>query len=476
MERKVAGFVEVGTGGIGFLGHSVRASCRKPFKLRSLRRRRGGAGRTGMTRETVTSTESSERPENEGPGLSEEDGEEKTDVRNENSGKFDDGEEDGGGRSEIPPEDVSSIRLIFGSETFFATEVLSPPGGLVFRGNLRGEPAVTLSKLEERLSNRFGDKYTICLAEGEDDLKPVVVVVPALRDSEPSSTRQRQTAVAALLACMIGCVCRVGYGLFGVDMLANPRIISSAVVRYQILPLAFGILGIVLLGCVFQRFVAQRHNTVLSPPVLLPSYAFGSFGSITSVRNAVSSRGVLFDVAFSGAGLLLVLSLLMFIGGLFISANPGNVLVVPSSVLTDSMLLSFVTKQIMGAELLRSASRDFVGLHWLAVLGANCSMIAALNLLPIRHLDGGRMVAALFGRKMAVLGSRVTVLLLLMSTPHASHLLFFLGFVLFGPWVVDRPARNELTEPGDVRAILGLSALCLMMLVLIPKPTTMLLY
>lgn len=397
----------------------------------------------------------------------------------------------GGGREEgkveIPPEDVSGIRLIFGSETFFATEILNPPGGLIFRGNLRGEPSVTLTKLEERLTSRFGDKYTLCLAEGEEDLKPMVVVVPSMRDRRPSTTRQRMVSIVAILATIVASISRMSTLFLGVDALqagggggggAAAAVVASDVMwneifLRQVVPLGLAIVAVVLLGTWVQRFVAKMWKTRLSPPIMLPSYAFGTYGAITNVTTPASSRDALFDIALSGTGSMLLASLVLFVIGLLLSTSPANVVTVPSSMLSDSLLLTTIAKKLLGPELLRSAGTEFVGLHWMSVLGANCATIAAYNLLPIRQLDGGRLVSAIYGRKTAMLASRITIFLLLMSTPNASHLLFFLAFVLFGPWVVDRPAKNELTEPGNYRAVIGLLMLFLMMLLILPKPTSM---
>jgi membrane-associated protease RseP (regulator of RpoE activity) len=112
-----------------------------------------------------------------------------------------------------------------------------------------------------------------------------------------------------------------------------------------------------------------------------------------------------------------------------------------------------------------------VGLHPMAAVGANCLFIAALNLLPIRQLDGGRIVSALYGRKTAILASRVTIFFLLLASARSSYLFVFLALVMFGPWSLDRPAKNELTEPNAARTWVGYLFLLFMLSVLLPYPS-----
>ncbi|KAI3504101.1 hypothetical protein L1887_32645 [Cichorium endivia] len=50
-------------------------------------------------------------------------------------------------------------------------------GGVLFKGNLRGQAAVTYKKVEKRLQETFGDQYKLFLLLNPEDDKPVAVVI-----------------------------------------------------------------------------------------------------------------------------------------------------------------------------------------------------------------------------------------------------------------------------------------------------------
>lgn len=380
----------------------------------------------------------------------------------------------------IPQRDVAAIRLIFGSETFFATETLSPPGGLIFRGNLRGEPKATLAKLEERLAARLGDKYTLCLAEGEEDLRPVVVVVPTARDRRPATPRQRILALVIALFTITTCLTRglyaavykpiiqAFYPLTGASPFEEVFAAPSGVALITSAAIGF----VIFMSQIVQRIVASRHGTRIALPYFIPSVQLGSFGAVVQLASPTPSRAALFDIALAGAATLVVLSMSFLLIGLRLSTIFPTVVPVPMSTVSSSVVIGFLTQHIPQGQILVDYGRSLIGLHPLAVIGANCLTIAALNLLPIRQLDGGRIISALYGRRTAVVTSRVTVLFLLLASTKNPYFVVFLAAVTFGPWSLDRPAKNELTEPNGFRTVVGYLFMLLMIGVLLPFPAS----
>jgi membrane-associated protease RseP (regulator of RpoE activity) len=141
------------------------------------------------------------------------------------------------------------------------------------------------------------------------------------------------------------------------------------------------------------------------------------------------------------------------------------------STFSSSLAVGWLAKVIAGrGQLLFDSTAKMVGVHPLVVIGANCMTIAALNLLPMRQLDGGRIVSAIYGRKTALLMSRVTIMFMLLASAKNSYLFVFLVLLMFGPWSLDRPAKNELTEPNNTRALVGFAFLLIMLAVLLPYP------
>ncbi|MEM6503758.1 MAG: site-2 protease family protein, partial [Cyanobacteria bacterium P01_C01_bin.89] len=70
------------------------------------------------------------------------------------------------GLAPMPQEDIDLIKGIFGIDTFFATETLPYQEGVIFKGNLRGEPAETHAVLSTKLKDLVGDRYVPFLVEG----------------------------------------------------------------------------------------------------------------------------------------------------------------------------------------------------------------------------------------------------------------------------------------------------------------------
>lgn len=63
---------------------------------------------------------------------------------------------------------------VFSFDAFFVTETENyEADGVLFRGNLRGEPAASFEKMQRRMQNEFGDKFSIFLLQDRKE-KPVV--------------------------------------------------------------------------------------------------------------------------------------------------------------------------------------------------------------------------------------------------------------------------------------------------------------
>ncbi|KAK3017240.1 hypothetical protein RJ639_005528, partial [Escallonia herrerae] len=79
----------------------------------------------------------------------------------------------------IPKETVDVLRdQVFGFDTFFVTSQEPYEGGLLFKGNLRGQAAKSYEKITKRMEDRLGDQYKLFILINPEDDKPVAVVVP----------------------------------------------------------------------------------------------------------------------------------------------------------------------------------------------------------------------------------------------------------------------------------------------------------
>ncbi len=355
----------------------------------------------------------------------------------------------------LPPEDLKAIQGIFGIDTFFATETIPYQEGAIFRGNLRGDPEQAYSKLSESLKTRLGETYRLFLVENQDE-KPVIIVLPSSRDPQPLNLSQKLLAGVLLIVSMLACLESAGL-MLGFDLFENPNRAAET------LPFAAGIVGILAAHEVAHWVTADRHNVRLSLPFFIPTLQIGSFGALTKFLSILPNRSVLFDVAFAGPAAGGGLSFLVLLLGLLLS-HKGSLFQLPSEFFQGSILVGTLARVVLQEPL----KQPIVDVHPFVVLGWLGLVITALNLLPAGQLDGGRIVQAVYGRKIA---SRTTIgaLIVLGLASFVNPLAFYWALILlFVQRDLERPCLNELTEPDDARAALCLLALFLMIVTLLP--------
>jgi membrane-associated protease RseP (regulator of RpoE activity) len=355
----------------------------------------------------------------------------------------------------MPAEDVQAVKGIFGIDTFFATETIPYQNGVIFKGNLRGEPDYSHQQLTNNLTQQLGDRYRLFLVEGVEE-KPVVVVLPSAND--PKSSTVAQKILALVLALMTVATSLEVAGLMqGFDFSGAPERIA------EVLPMGTGILAILGIHELGHRLLARRHQIRLSPPFLIPTWQIGSFGALMRFESLLPNRSVLFDIAFAGpaAGGLLSLGLLLL--GLLLS-NPSSFFQVPVEFFQGSILVGTLGRVVLG-EAIQTA---LVAVHPLVILGWLGLVITAINLMPAGQLDGGRIVQAIYGRKTAGRTTVATLVVLGLASLVNPLSLYWAIIILFLQRDLERPALNELTEPDDTRAALGLLILFLMAATLLP--------
>lgn len=355
----------------------------------------------------------------------------------------------------MPAEDVQLARGIFGIDTFFATETIPYQDGVIFRGNLRGEPEASYEHLSASLKARLGDRYRLFLVEGEDS-KPVIVVLPSTNDPKPTTLTQSLLAGVLGLGTIASSMETAGI-LKGFDFFNNPE-------RYlEVLPMSAGILLILAVYELARRWFAHQHKVRLSPPFFIPAIQIGSFGALTRFQSLLPNRSALFDIAFAGpaAGGLLALGMLM--AGLVLS-TPASLFQIPAEFFQGSILVGTLARVVLGSAL----QQPVVSIHPLVVIGWLGLVITAINLMPAGQLDGGRIVQSIYGRKTAGRTTVATLIVLGIATLANPLALYWAIVILVLQRNLERPALNELVEPNDARAALGLLVLFLMVATLLP--------
>ncbi len=355
----------------------------------------------------------------------------------------------------IPEEELNAIKGIFGLDTFFATETIAYQQGAIFKGNLRGEPEEVHNRLTASLQSRLGEKYRLFLVENTDG-KPVIIVLPSSNDPRPATLQQNIFAGILFLATIATSIEAAGL-LLKFDFFSTPSRFAEA------LPIGGGILAILLIHEIGHWLLARRHQIRLSLPFFLPAVQIGSFGAITRFESLLPNRKVLFDIALAGPAAGGIASLLTLIIGLLLS-HQGSLFQLPNEFFSGSILVGSLARVVLGSAL----QSPLVDVHPLVVIGWLGLVITALNLMPAGLLDGGRIVQAIYGRKTAERTTIATLIVLGIVSLANPLAMYWAIVILFLQRDLERPSLNEITEPDDARAALGLLALFLMIATLLP--------
>ncbi|MEG4033247.1 site-2 protease family protein [Microcoleus sp. S36b_A4] len=355
----------------------------------------------------------------------------------------------------VPVEDLKAIKGIFGIDTFFATETIPYQDGVILKGNLRGDPEQVHSRLTASLKEKLNDRYRLFLVENQDE-KPVVIILPSTNDPQPTTVSQKILAVVLLLTT-IATSLETGGLLLSFDFFNSPA-------RYlEVLPIAAGIWAVLGSGEIARRVLANRYKVGLSWPFFIPTLQIGCFGAIDRFESLLPNRKVLFDIAFAGSAAGGIVSVLMLVTGLLLS-HPGSLFQIPAEFFKGSVLVGTLAKVVLGSEL----QQQIVDVHPLVVIGWLGLVITAINLMPAGQLDGGRIVQAIYGRKIASRTTLATFVVLAIVSLVNPLALYWAIVILILQRNLERPSLNELTEPDDARAALGLLALFLMIAALLP--------
>ncbi|XFA73894.1 site-2 protease family protein [Thermosynechococcaceae cyanobacterium Okahandja] len=355
----------------------------------------------------------------------------------------------------LPAEDLQGIQSIFSIDTYFATEYIPYKGGVICRGNLRGNAQAVHQMLTERLQAALPDRYRLFMVPNSEG-KAVVIVLPATTPVTGSRVLQRLTAILLAVATLGTCL-ETSSILQGFSLLNSPGLFQRS------LPLALCLALIAGVRELGHWLMAKRYGAQLSPPFFLPAWQLGTFGAVTRIESFLRNRSELFDIAAAGSIASGALSLLFLCTGLVLSPS-SNGLEVPTLFFQGSILVGTLSRLFLGTQL----QSELIVVHPLVIVGWLGLIITALNLMPAGQLDGGRMIQAIYGIKTAQRLTWVTLIVLGLVAIVNPLALYWALIILLLQRDLDRPSLDEMTEPDDTRAGLGLLLLFLMAATLIP--------
>jgi len=234
------------------------------------------------------------------------------------------------------------------------------------------------------------------------------------------------------------------------------------------MPITLGVLAATGVHEAAHLVMAYFRDVRLGLPYFIPNGQLGTFGAITQIRGRVGTRRQIFDVAAAGPIAGAGVALGLFVAGLSLSgggAPPEELLPVPTQLLQGSLLLGGITQMALGVDL---ANVREVAVHPYLIAGWCALTTAALNLLPVGSLDGGRMAQTAFGRKSLGLTGLITYLGLALGVLGSTLSLPFGLYVLLTQRMPERAPLNDVTPVDQSRVNICLAALTFAFLVLLP--------
>lgn len=377
-------------------------------------------------------------------------------------------------------EEEADLRRCFSLSTYFLHKIEYRLQAVICQGQLRIAPAQAYAVVEEKVRGVFGDRFLLLLQEDLSG-KPFFALVPNPHRQQTTThqpatrrktTRYRYGLALVLLLLTLVTTTLVGMGMAGFPVDSFEAIAQQPDLLRQGLPYALPLLLILGIHEGGHFGVARRYKLNTSLPYFIPAPSFlGTFGAFIQIRSPMPDRKTLFDVGIAGplAGLVATLPLLAW--GLahseVVPLDPNNGLLNFSALNPRySIFVMLLGRLVLGNELTVNGA---LALHPVAIAGYLGLVVTALNLMPIGQLDGGHLVHAMFGQKVGAMIGQVARLLVLLLSLVQKELLIW-AIMLFLIPTVDEPALNDVSELDNGRDGLGLAALAVLFLIILPVP------
>ena len=369
----------------------------------------------------------------------------------------------------------SQLQNCFPWSIYYLQQVDYRPQAIICRGQLRSQPEVAYQTIQENIHAQFGDRFLVIFQMGAGN-KPFFALVPNVQAQEKAKRQAKPLtrpglALGLLLATLVTTTLAgveiANLGITGQTLKANPALFLTG------FPYALALMGILGIHELGHYLTARFYKIKTTLPYFIPvPFALGTFGAFIQMRSPIPNRKTLFDVGISGPLSGFIITIPVLIWGLFHSsvvplADKSEIFNFNAFNPNFSILLALLSKLVLGNQLTTASA---INLHPVAVAGCLGLVVTALNLMPIGQLDGGHIVHAMFGQRAgAAIGQLSRLLVLLLS--YLQPWLLFWAIILFFMPAVDEPALNDVSELDNRRDLLGLLALALLLLIILPVPT-----
>jgi membrane-associated protease RseP (regulator of RpoE activity) len=377
----------------------------------------------------------------------------------------------------INSQEETTLRNCFPWNIYYLQNIDYRPQAIFCRGQLKTIPSKAYEQIKENVEQAFGDRFFLIFQESFKG-KPFFALVP-----NPEAKAMEQGMVQSDL--------RVGFALFlflitlltttvagvTINSLSAEDIWSNPQSLVRGLSYSLPLLLIIAIQKFSHYFVALHYKIRTTLPYFIPfpflldSFSLGTLGAILQRRSPIPHRKALFDTAIIGCLSSLLVIVPVLLGGLSLSEvvplKESSTFNIQAQDPRLSFLLSLLAKLALGSALTPEMG---IRLHPLAMAGCVGLFITAINLMPIGQLDGGHIMHAVFGQKMAIaVGQIARILALLFALIHPYFWVWTIIMWLIP--LVDQPALNDVTELDNKRDVLGLFALALLIVIILPLPS-----
>ena len=371
----------------------------------------------------------------------------------------------------IDSQEETTLRNCFPWNVYYLQHIDYRPQAILCRGKLKAVPEEAYSKIQKNVEQAFGDRFFLIFQESFKG-QPFFALVPnpqaqteTKREEEPIN---RPGLALGLLLITLVTTTTIGLEMSNIaldDVVNNPSLIFSGL-SYSLA--IVGVLGVHEIG---HYLAAAYYKIKTTLPYFIPfPFFLGTIGAFIQKRSPVPHRRALFDIAIAGpiAGLLITIPVLLWGFSLseVVPLKEPNLLHFDSLDLRFSFLVALLGKLALGSQLQPEMGLD---LHPLAVAGYVGILVIALKLMPIGSLDGGHIVHAMYGQRMAIAIGQITrIVTILFAIVH--NYFWIWAIILWLMPLIDRPALNDVTELDNWRDLSGLIALTILVLIILPLP------
>jgi membrane-associated protease RseP (regulator of RpoE activity) len=380
----------------------------------------------------------------------------------------------------IEAEEEAILRTCFAWNVFFLEKIEYRPQAVLCRGKLRTDADKAYNTIEHNITDLFGDRFFILFQYSLTTGKPFFALVPRPQSTQITRSRRWIDYTIPLVLLLLTLVPTIFFGaaLAGLSKGNIGTIIQAG------LPYSLSIISILGLRDLGRYVVAKFYKIDTTLPYFIPlPFLPGTYGCLVQMRSPIPNRKAIFDLGFSASILGLALAIPLLILGLSQSQTvPLNV----NSTLFNfhafnprfSLLMTLISKLALGSQFVAERAID---LNNVAIAAYISLLIITINLMPLRRLDGGYIVHAMFGQKSSAIISQFSKLILLLlgfirfrASGFVTTDLLFLAIVIFLIPAIDEPALNDVSEINNWRDALGIGILAILVLTLIPVPTILL--